>query len=43
MLVLGLDSEPVLVVPQLEAPRVEPGPFALRPWGETEDPLAIVA
>lgn len=42
MLVLGLDSEPVLVIPQLEAPRVEPGPFALRPWGETEDPLAIV-
>jgi len=43
MLVLGIDSEPVLVVPQLEAPRVEPGPFALRPWGETEDPLGIVA
>ncbi len=43
MLVLGYDSEPVLVVPQLEAPRVEPGPFAVRPWGETEDPLAIVA
>jgi Xaa-Pro aminopeptidase len=42
MLVVGIDSEPVLVVPQLEAPRVEPGPFALRPWGETEDPLAIV-
>ncbi len=43
MLVLGVESEPILVVPQLEAPRVEPGPFALRPWGETEDPLAIVA
>ncbi len=43
MLVLGLDSEPVLVVPQLEAPRVDPGPFALRPWRETEDPVAIVA
>lgn len=43
MLVVGVDSEPVLVVPQLEAPRVEPGPFALRPWGETEDPLAMVA
>ena len=43
MLVVGLDSEPVLVVPQLEAPRVEPGPFALRPWAETEDPLSIVA
>lgn len=43
MLVLGLEGEPALVVPQLEAPRVEPGPFALRPWGETEDPVAIVA
>lgn len=43
MLVVGADSEPVLVVPQLEAPRVEPGPFAVRPWGETEDPLTIVA
>lgn len=43
MLVVGVDSEPVLVVAQLEAPRVEPGPFALSPWGETEDPLAIVA
>ncbi|MEX0668015.1 MAG: Xaa-Pro peptidase family protein [Acidimicrobiia bacterium] len=43
MLVLGLDSEPTLLVPQLETPRVEPGPFAVRPWGETEDPVAIVA
>ncbi len=43
MLVLRSDSEPVLVVPQLEAPRVDPGPFSVRPWGETEDPLAIVA
>lgn len=43
MLVVGVDSEPVLVVPQLEAPRVDAGPFALRPWGETEDPLVIVA
>jgi Xaa-Pro aminopeptidase len=43
MLVVGVDSEPVLVVPQLEAPRVEAGPFGLKPWGETEDPVAIVA
>jgi Xaa-Pro aminopeptidase len=34
---------PVLVVPQLEAPRVEPGPFEVRPWGEAEDPIEIVA
>ncbi len=35
---------PTLVVPELEAPRVSPVPgvFALQPWGETEDPTAIV-
>ena len=42
MLVLPLGSEPTLVVPLLEAPRVEPGPFRLKPWGETDDPVAIV-
>jgi Xaa-Pro aminopeptidase len=42
MLVLTPD-EVVLVVPELEAPRVEPGDFAIRPWSETEDPVAIVA
>jgi Xaa-Pro aminopeptidase len=36
---------PVLVVPQLEAPRVAPVPevFSVRPWAETEDPVAIVS
>jgi len=43
MLVVGVGSDPVMLVPQLEAPRVEPGPFTLRPWGETEDPIALVA
>ncbi len=35
----------VLVVPELEAPRVvpRPGVFEIRPWGETEDPVALVA
>ena len=42
MLVVGRESEVVLVVPQLEAPRVKPGTFAIRPWSETEDPMAIV-
>ena len=42
MLVVDRESEVVLVVPQLEAPRVEPGPFETRPWSETEDPLGIV-
>lgn len=43
MLVMGRAGEPVLVVPELEAPRVAPGPFAVHPWRETEDPLDIVA
>jgi Xaa-Pro aminopeptidase len=44
MLVLPADGDAVLVVPQLEAPRVEERPeFALRPWSETEDPTEVVA
>jgi Xaa-Pro aminopeptidase len=45
MLVVPRAGEAVLVVPELEAPRVIPHPdaFALRPWSETEDPVAIVA
>lgn len=43
MLVVGHRADPVMVVPELEAPRVASGPFDLRPWKETEDPLGIVA
>jgi Xaa-Pro aminopeptidase len=44
MLVLPADGKAVLVVPRLEAPRVEERPdFTLRPWDETEDPTEIVA
>jgi Xaa-Pro aminopeptidase len=45
MLVLPADDEATLVVPTLEAPRVahDRRLFALRPWGETEDPVALVA
>lgn len=45
MLVLPRDGEATLVVPGLEAPRVveRPDVFTLRAWGETEDPIAIVA
>jgi Xaa-Pro aminopeptidase len=45
MLVLPRDGEATLVVPRLEAPRVTERPelFALQPWTETEDPVAIVA
>jgi Xaa-Pro aminopeptidase len=45
MLVLPADGDATLVVPRLEAPRVTPRPelFDIRPWEETEDPVAIVA
>jgi Xaa-Pro aminopeptidase len=45
MLVLPRDGHAALVVPELEAPRVElrPDVFSLHPWAETEDPVAIVA
>jgi Xaa-Pro aminopeptidase len=45
LLVLPKDGEPVLLVPELEAPRVpDPaGTFQVRPWSETEDPLALAA
>ncbi|HUP18282.1 MAG TPA: Xaa-Pro peptidase family protein [Acidimicrobiia bacterium] len=42
MLVVPLTTDPTLVVPELEAPRVKPGPFEIRPWAETEDPIDIV-
>ncbi len=45
MLVLPADGDATLVVPALEAPRVDARPheFAIRPWSETEDPVGIVA
>jgi Xaa-Pro aminopeptidase len=45
MLVLPRDGDATLVIPGLEAPRVveRSDVFAVRPWGETEDPVAIVA
>jgi Xaa-Pro aminopeptidase len=45
MLVLPAEGEATMVVPRLEAPRVveKPDLFALRPWDETDDPIAIVA
>jgi Xaa-Pro aminopeptidase len=44
MLVVPRVGEAVLVVPELEAPRVDPSPgtFVMQPWSETEDPVAIV-
>ena len=45
MLVVPRDGDATLVVPALEAPRVveRPGLFAVRPWNESEDPVALVA
>jgi Xaa-Pro aminopeptidase len=45
MLVLPREGDASLVVPRLEAPRVaeRPDVFSIRPWGETDDPVAIVA
>lgn len=45
MLVVPRDGDATLVIPRLEAPRVveQPGVFGLHPWGETENPTAIVA
>src|SRR5882757_3395104 len=44
MLVVPRDEEAVLVVPELEAPRVEPRPdvFRIDAWSETDDPVARV-
>lgn len=43
LLVLPRDGEAVLIVPALEAPRVPEmgGNVTLRPWAETEDPVAL--
>jgi len=45
LLVLPRDGQGVLLVPALEAPRVPDGGslFTLRPWAETEDPVALAA
>lgn len=45
MLVVPRDGEATLVIPRLEAPRVHDHPdvFALLPWNETDDPVALVA
>jgi Xaa-Pro aminopeptidase len=45
MLVVSQRGDAVMVVPRLEVPRVKPQPgvFTIRPWDETEDPIAMVA
>ena len=45
MLVVPREGDVTLVIPRLEAPRVVEMPevFSLRPWNETDDPVAITA
>ena len=45
MLVVPAKEEPTLLVPRLEAPRVDERPdlFRLTAWDETDDPVALVA
>lgn len=45
MLVIPVDDDPTLVIPRLEAPRldIDGQGVAVRAWDETEDPVAIVA
>lgn len=43
VLVVPASGDPVLFVPRLEAPRVESASFEIRPWSETEDPVALAA
>jgi Xaa-Pro aminopeptidase len=44
MFVLRTDGRATMVVPELEAPRVDTssGSFEIRPWAELEDPVRIV-
>src|SRR5687768_18175579 len=45
MLVVPRDGDATMVVPRLEAPRVEERPevFSVHAWDETDDPVAVVA
>lgn len=43
MLVVSQKGDPILLVPQLEAPRVGSGPFEMVAWGDTDNPIEIVA
>jgi Xaa-Pro aminopeptidase len=45
MLVVPRDADASLIIPRLEAPRVEPQPgvFELVAWNETDDPVALAA
>ena len=42
-LVVTASGTPTLLVPELEAPRVEAGEFQMRAWGESEDPISLAS
>ena len=43
VLVVPVSGEPVLFMPELEAPRVRPGGIEIRAWGETDDPVRLAS
>src|SRR3954447_23666081 len=44
MLVVPREGDPTLIVPNLEVPRVvAESSFSVAGWGETDDPIALVA
>lgn len=43
VLVVSVGREPVLFVPELEAPRVDAHSFELVAWGETDDPVDLAS
>ncbi|MCZ6663329.1 MAG: Xaa-Pro peptidase family protein [Actinobacteria bacterium] len=43
MLLVDQLSDPSLFVPQLEGPRVAPGPFDIVSWPEAKNPISLVA
>jgi Xaa-Pro aminopeptidase len=43
MLVVTGGRDPVLVIPELEAPRAAEVTMELRPWSETDDPVKVAA
>ena len=43
VLIVRQEGEPVLFVPELEVPRIKPGDFEVRTWGETDDPVSLAS
>ena len=41
VLVVRAEGTPVLLLPRLEAPRIDLGEFEVQPWDETDDPIDL--